>query len=59
MRIKKFKIGEQFSFQNHARLNFQKCIIYHYYIIDVITVNLYCKCILYLCNVLASVEALC
>ncbi len=38
----KFKIGEQFLFQNYARLNFQKCIIYHYY-----TVNLYCITVFY------------
>ncbi len=37
----KFKIGEQFLFQNYARLNLKKCIIYHYYIIYIITVNLY------------------
>ncbi len=43
----KFKIGEQFSFQNYARLNFQKCIIYHYYFIEVITVNLYIITVFY------------
>ncbi len=44
----KFKIGEQFLFQNYARLNFQKCIIiYHYYFIEVITVNLYCITVFY------------
>ncbi len=54
----KFKIGEQFSFQNYARLNSQKCIIYHYYFIEVITVNLCIITVLYL-NVLATIAVLC
>ncbi len=33
-----FKIGEWFSFQNYARLNIHKIIIYRYYFIEVITV---------------------
>ncbi len=43
----KFKIGEQFSFQNYARLNIHNCIKYlHYY------------CILHL-NALVTIEVMC
>ncbi len=41
-----FKIGEWFSFQNYARLNIPKIIIYRYYFIEVITVT--CRPILLL-----------
>ncbi len=34
----KFKIGEQFSFQNYARLNIHNCIKYRYYFKEVIPV---------------------